>query len=450
MCESNTMSQRSSIIQRSLVLTYLLIGLFLTPLAIQAQNQGPSLVNTIPQQLLQQDGDSVQIDLKNYFSDPDVADPAVQINVRLGAETKPIYLRFLNQEAPLSVANFKAYIEAGHYEDNFIHRSVPGFVIQGGGFRFTDDQTIDSVPTFDPVLNEPGVSNIRGTVAMAKQAGDPNSATSQWFVSLDDNSTTLDGQNGGFTVFAEVLAGSMTVVDEIASQAVYDASSLLGSGAFEDLPLTAASLNREYFIETSARLIYPIQFTALSGNPDLVAALFDENGLLTLTPSSFLSGETQVTVVATDLEGAQRETSFDVSVSFDPESYAEWEELHDFANAATSEPGENPDGDALNNLLEFALNRDPVLPDDSAHRIQVLANGDLRLTIRRNTELEIEVQRSTDVQIWDKVWDTREGVLAPAVANFDIGEGVLTLILRGDAPLGFSSGRYWRIVVRQP
>ena len=75
--------------------------------------------------------------------------------------------------------------------------------------------------TFNPIKNEPGNSNRRGTIAMAKLAGDPDSATSQWFVNLEDN-LYLDTQNEGFTVFGKVLGNGMEVVDYLASVEVYN------------------------------------------------------------------------------------------------------------------------------------------------------------------------------------------------------------------------------------
>ena len=106
-------------------------------------------------------------------------------------------------------------------------------MIQGGGFTFRD--VTEPVPRDAPVPNEFGRSNLRGTLAMAKVSGDPNSATSEWFFNLADNSgppSELDTQNGGFTVFGQVRGDGMQVVDAIA--ALNRAN--VGQG-FETLPL---------------------------------------------------------------------------------------------------------------------------------------------------------------------------------------------------------------------
>ncbi len=127
-------------------------------------------------------------------------------------------MELLTDQAPLTVANFLNYLNRGDYDGTFFHRSEPGFVVQGGGFFFDEAaDTVLGINTDLPVINEFGVSNTRGTVAMAKLGGDPDSATSQWFVNLADNSANLDAQNGGFTVFARVINDGMDVVDAIAA-----------------------------------------------------------------------------------------------------------------------------------------------------------------------------------------------------------------------------------------
>jgi peptidyl-prolyl cis-trans isomerase A (cyclophilin A) len=158
----------------------------------------------------------------------------VRLNTPLGAIDVVLY----DTAAPRTVANFLAYVNGGSYRNSFIHRSVPGFVIQGGGY-FWDDATgnVVAVPAKPPVANEFSASrsNKRGTIAMAKLGGDPNSATSQWYINLGDNSANLDNQNGGFTVFGEVTAGSMAVVDAIAALPLVNAGP-----PFDSLPIVGA------------------------------------------------------------------------------------------------------------------------------------------------------------------------------------------------------------------
>ena len=128
-------------------------------------------------------------------------------------------IELFESQTPITTANFLKYIDSDAYTNGIFHRSIPGFVIQGGGFKIVNGASGDSlvpVNTFSPIVNEFKISNTRGTVAMAKIAGDPNSATSQWFVNLADNSANLDNQNGGFTVFGRVIFDGMTVFDAIA------------------------------------------------------------------------------------------------------------------------------------------------------------------------------------------------------------------------------------------
>ena len=125
-----------------------------------------------------------------------------------------IELNLFDQQAPNTVANFLSYIEDDAYNQTVIHRSVSDFVIQGGGFTFTDE--LVPITTKSAVVNEPVISNVKGTIAMAKLANDENSATSQWFFNMVDNSEALDTQNGGFTVFGQITAQSQATLDNIA------------------------------------------------------------------------------------------------------------------------------------------------------------------------------------------------------------------------------------------
>lgn len=135
--------------------------------------------------------------------------------------------------APSTVNNFLNYITSGRYDDTIIHRAVPSFVIQGGGYY---SNPLGTPVTKDAaVVNEFGRSNLRGTVAMARLGGQVNSATSEWFVNVVNN-TGLDTVDQGFTVFGEIITG-MSVVDSIAVAPRADLRGSLG-GAFGEVPLT--------------------------------------------------------------------------------------------------------------------------------------------------------------------------------------------------------------------
>lgn len=122
----------------------------------------------------------------------------------------------LFEDKPETTRNFIRYVQSGLFQDIFFHRHVPGFVIQGGGYYVGDRGTTNAgfyfVPTFPAITNEFGVgrnmSNIFGTIAMAKSPDNPNSATSQFFFNLADNASNLDYQNGGFTVFGKAVRGT--------------------------------------------------------------------------------------------------------------------------------------------------------------------------------------------------------------------------------------------------
>lgn len=156
--------------------------------------------------------------------------------VRLHTTQGPIDMRLLDAEAPRTVANFLAYVNGGDYPNAFFHRSVRNFVLQSGGFKWLPESSscCQAVATRGQIQNEFAAarSNVRGTVAMAKLGSNPDSATSQWFVNLADNSANLDAQNGGFTVFARVTTPGMAVVDRIAALPTVNAG-----GAYSDLPV---------------------------------------------------------------------------------------------------------------------------------------------------------------------------------------------------------------------
>lgn len=164
------------------------------------------------------------------FSPIQAQNPTARFKTNLG----DIDVELLAGDAPKTVANFLNYAGRGDYNNSFFHRSVAGFIIQGGGFRWVNNAP-GSISQDPPVVNEYKISNTRGTLAMAKLGTSPNSATNQWFFNLGDNSANLNNQNGGFTVFGRVTnAEGLAVMDRIAAVPVpgglpepYDAMPLI-------------------------------------------------------------------------------------------------------------------------------------------------------------------------------------------------------------------------------
>lgn len=139
-------------------------------------------------------------------------------------------VNLFDEATPKTVGNFLAYLNDDHYDDSVFHRSVSNFVLQGGGYTFTNNE-FKAIETNPAVINEPRYANVRGTIAMAKQDGKPNSATSQWFINLNSTNVSLDQQNGGFTVFGQVVRG-MDVVDALATIPTYSFQD-----SFQNFPL---------------------------------------------------------------------------------------------------------------------------------------------------------------------------------------------------------------------
>ncbi|MBC9251533.1 peptidylprolyl isomerase [Pseudomonas alcaligenes] len=142
-----------------------------------------------------------------------LAEPAKQPHVLLTTSLGDIELELDADKAPVSVANFLSYVNAGFYNGTQFHRVIPDFMIQGGGF----DAELNQKDTFKPIKNEAdnGLRNLRGTLAMARTR-DVNSATSQFFINHKDNDFLDHGSRDfGYAVFGKVVRG-MEVVDRIA------------------------------------------------------------------------------------------------------------------------------------------------------------------------------------------------------------------------------------------
>lgn len=135
--------------------------------------------------------------------------PRVLLATNLGE----IEIELAQDKAPISVQNFLAYVDSGHYNATIFHRVIADFMIQGGGF----DGAMRQKSTRAPIKNEAdnGLRNERGTVAMARTSA-RDSATSQFFINQKDNAFLDHGSRDfGYAVFGKVVRG-MEVVDRIA------------------------------------------------------------------------------------------------------------------------------------------------------------------------------------------------------------------------------------------
>jgi cyclophilin family peptidyl-prolyl cis-trans isomerase len=160
-------------------------------------------------------------------------------NLTLASRSRDTVFIELFDDKPITRDNFMAYVNGDKYDGMMMHRLSHGFVMQGGGFypQYQSEPTLSDVPyslksspdvqvdldgnsaTPNPeIVNEYSVgttrSNVRGRLAMARRGGEPNSASSEWFVNYKNNSF-LDSVDGGFTVFGVFRGDSMAYYDAL-------------------------------------------------------------------------------------------------------------------------------------------------------------------------------------------------------------------------------------------
>jgi cyclophilin family peptidyl-prolyl cis-trans isomerase len=178
------------------------------------------------------------------------ANPQVELDTTQGK----IRIELYPDAAPKTVANFLEYVKAKHYDGTQFHRVIDGFMIQGGGFTTDFKQK----PVRPPIVNEAemsskaGIVNAPGTIAMAR-TGDPNSATSQFFINVADNTRlnfrSPDPGGIGYTAFGKVVEG-MDVVNKIAKVAKGG-----GKPVPPGTPMDPKDVPTEPVVITSARVV---------------------------------------------------------------------------------------------------------------------------------------------------------------------------------------------------
>jgi peptidyl-prolyl cis-trans isomerase A (cyclophilin A) len=154
---------------------------------------------------------------------------------------------------PQSVVNFLSYASStgvNSFDNTVMHRSVPNFVVQGGGFTYSDaTQSFSSIAKSTAIPLEQSLANSLGTLGMARTSI-PNSATSQWFFNTVDNTNTLSPQNTdgfGYAVFGQVVSG-MSVINQIAAQQTrnFSSSSFYNNATYSQLPVTNSYTSADY------------------------------------------------------------------------------------------------------------------------------------------------------------------------------------------------------------
>lgn len=166
------------------------------------------------------------------------ATPQVEIKTSMG----DIVVELNHEKAPKSVDNFLTYVKAGFYKGTIFHRVIDGFMIQGGGFDEKLKQKKTNPPV--PIESQNGLTNNTYTLAMAR-TGDPNSATSQFFINVSDNDAlNYPGRDGfGYTVFGKVIKGQ-EVVDKIKGVLVDD------KGSFQNIPVIPVVIKSATILKT--------------------------------------------------------------------------------------------------------------------------------------------------------------------------------------------------------
>lgn len=419
-------------------------------------------------------GSPLVVDLAAAFGMEPIDAQVVRFTSQYNSNNVPVALDMVlfSNRTPVTRQNFLKYVSDGDYVNSFIHRSVPGFVIQGGGFQ--SNNGINLVPTDPPIINEFGISNTLGTISMAKSGGDPNSATSQWFVSLNGNSDILDPQNGGFTVFGRMTRATLNNALLFGNPDFFPVYGF--NSPFNELPLFYTYENAP---ETANALNYIIQFPSVSlvplpdgqagedpalvyslianSRPEIATASIQANGKLGINPSVGQTGATVLTVRATDSVGNTVDDTFTVTVQA-LDTYTTWASRNLFPGNQSG-ISLNPDGDAWNNLQEYAFFGLPGTPNGTSppliQEIQAAVSGDRYLTVtfpvRKYTQGLVHAVEANDglSGTWTEIWNSAGGYGHPQVVT-TVDQPDRTLVtIKDTVTVGSHPKRFLRIKVTQ-
>ncbi len=385
-------------------------------------------------------GSGQDIDLSTVFDDPDTETTAV-IKTNLG----DVPLTLFDSAAPITSDNFKGYMDRGDWDNTIIHRSISNFIIQGGWLHPEGDKDFSLVPSAGFIDDEYDDSrpNTGSTFAMAKN--DPNTSTTNWFVSLKDNAQNLDFQAGGFAAFARVIGDGMEVFGSDRGNcrpATYRTSRLDGDAIFpqgfaadrghrREPARLRAGRGEQHRADRSAGL------RAGQGTPirtrSSPASTAASSASVSAPASPMPGGESMITLAATDLDGARSEYSFAATSTID---YSTWAGLFQGGDAL-----DHSDGGLLNDLQEYAFGGDPTDAADDSEIAPSLGEVEMegeRFARSYSTCGSIPPISSTLCRrapmspIGRQLWTSADGIDAELVADVE------------------DAGEFWILTVRYP
>jgi cyclophilin family peptidyl-prolyl cis-trans isomerase len=297
----------------------------------------PSVTTPIADQTAMAGGAALTFNLASVFQD---SEQIVRLAVAFpGGQTGNLDVNLFSSTAlQTTVNNFLSYVNGtntsgGNYTGSIFHRLAPGFVLQGGSFKFSATGTttatkFPAIPQGSPIPGAPSVSNTLGTIAMALSGQTNSTATNGFFFSLGDNSANLDLQNGGFTAFGQLTGTGLQTLENVVNSLVPFAGNLPngadlpGAGPFPVAPTAnttnfpANILQSDVATITTATALTnaeTLSFTVVSNSAPTVVSTSFTGSTLTVTPKA--AGTATIVVQAKNLDGIVTQTQFKVTVT---------------------------------------------------------------------------------------------------------------------------------------
>jgi len=414
----------------------------------------PQLKETVPDVKMIISARPYTIHLDSYFQDQDT-----RIAVRINTNYGNMVFSLFDKALPDPASNFLTYVDRGNYSNTIFHRSVNSQglnIIQSGSYNLKENKLI-SLPTDPPILNEPGIPNDRGTIAFARTS-DPNSATSGWYINVQDNPGLDIGDS--YTVFGRAINDSLSIIDRIASFPTGTHKLILNDNSYtlSDFPTTDG--NPPSFDESGNLIkvrsivrVPNISFEITSNSdPEIAQTRIENSGLtqkLTLKPGKI--GATQLEISGTDIEGNTIKSSITIEVENNYDGWSTSEGLEPGSNGMYDRPAEG----IFNNLQSYAFGGKALDSNDDKDRLPEIilldSNGKMKPGIKLFhrkfvSDLKYSVQVSYDLENWSTIWSTSDGESSPLITNLQ-KDGAFTEITISNPEEGhMESQQFFRVV----